>query len=446
MLKIIICNDPFFSTKNHPHALKWDQNAPEQTFSTLINTIHSNKAIALPYAEYLIINDERALQFVQAHLASSSDITLYCRTITLPRVVLQYAIIEKEESGYEQFKPLIDALPIDDSEQKAIFENLKGLSFSKIESLLERFQTLPPAELLPTLLEHKRNMLRNSEVLEVVHMNGMLTDIGGLSELKQWIISRQDNFGEKARSFGIPMPKGMLMLGVQGCGKSLTAKVIANIWNFPLVRLDFINLFKQGKSVEELLREAISIVEGFAPIVLWIDELEKALSQEGESSEIRRVLGWLMTWMQEKKDSVFLVATANQVKLLPPELLRKGRFDEIFFVDLPTKNERKEIFAIHLARRDRAVEQYDISALAEQADNFSGAEIEQVVIDALITAFTKEQELSQHSLEEAIRKTVPLAVTYEEHIKELRLWSRHRARNASGNARISSFFNRDASE
>ena len=446
MLKIIICNDPFFSTKNHPNTLKWDQNAPEQTFSILINTIHSNKSIALPYAEYLITNDERALQFVQAVLASSSDITLYCRTTTLPRVVMQYAVIEKEDGGYEQFRPLVNALPVENSDKMAIFENLKGLSYSKIETLLEKFKTLPPAELLPTLLEHKRNMLRNSEVLEVVHMNGMLTDIGGLSELKQWIVSRQDNFGEKARSFGIPMPKGMLMLGVQGCGKSLTAKVIANIWNFPLVRLDFINLFKQGKSVEELLKEAISVVEGFAPVVLWIDEMEKALSQEGQSSEIRRVLGWLMTWMQEKKDSVFLVATANQVKLLPPELLRKGRFDEIFFVDLPTKDERKEIFTIHIARRERVADDYDIEALAELADNFSGAEIEQVVIDALTTDFTKNRELSQHTLEEAIRKTVPLAVTYEEHIKELRIWSRYRARNASGNARISSFFNRDASE
>lgn len=446
MLKIIVCNDPFFSTKDRKDCLKWDQNAPEQTFLTLLEKIHNNEDIALPYAEYLIIGDERALQLVQALLASNSTLLFYCRTSSFPRVVLQYAVVEKEVGGYEQFREKVEAFPVDVSVKSSIFENFKGLSYSKIESLLKEFKKLPSEQILPTLLEHKRNMLRNSEVLEVVHMDGSLTDIGGLSDLKQWIVSRQDNFGKEARSFGIPTPKGMLMLGVQGCGKSLTAKVIANIWNFPLVRLDFINLFKQGKSVEELLKEAIFVIEGFAPVVLWIDEIEKALSQEGQSSEIRRVLGWLMTWMQEKQESVFLVATANQVKLLPPELLRKGRFDEIFFVDLPTKVEREEIFEIHLTRRDRDPKKYNISLLAERADNFSGAEIEQIVIDALIIDFTKKRELSQATLEEAIRKTIPLAVTYEEHIKELRLWSRYRARNASGNSRISSLFNRDASE
>jgi len=230
------------------------------------------------------------------------------------------------------------------------------------------------------------------------------------------------------------------MLGVQGCGKSLTSKVIANIWNFPLVRLDFINLFKKGRSVEELLRETVLKVESFAPVILWIDEIEKALSQEGEGAEIRRVLGWLVTWMQEKKVPVFLVATANRVSLLPPELLRKGRFDEIFFVDLPSPKERKEIFEIHLRKRDRAPENFNLNELAELSDGFSGAEIEQAVIDSLISSFSKQKDLQQKTIEEILRRTVPLSKTYEENIKELRSWSRNRARNASGNRRIEAFF------
>ncbi len=440
MLKVIVCNDPFFSTRKNQHLLGWDGSDSDAVFHNLLQKIERGEAAVVPYAEYLLNSDERGLQFIQRVIDRNSDIELYCRSARLPRVVLQYAVITKEEEGYERFRQKVDSLSGEDQEKEVLFENLRGLPYSKVEDLLDEFTHIAPPERLAVLLEHKRNILRNSEVLEVVHIDGSLADIGGLSELKQWIVSRQDNFGAKARSFGIPMPKGMLMLGVQGCGKSLTAKVIANIWNFPLVRLDFINLFKQGKSVEELLQEAIAIVEGFAPVVLWIDEMEKALSQEGQSAEIRRVLGWLMTWMQEKQVPVFLVATANQVKLLPPELLRKGRFDEIFFVDLPTKEERAEIFDIHLRQRDRDPALFDIEKLAEQSDNFSGAEIEQVVVDALIADFFKERELSQHTLEDAVRKTVPLAVTYEEQIKELRIWSRNRARRASGNARINSLF------
>ena len=175
-------------------------------------------------------------------------------------------------------------------------------------------------------------------------------------------------------------------------------------------------------------------------MVLWIDEIEKALSQDTKGAEIRRILGWLMTWMQEKNEPVFLVATANKVSLLPPELLRKGRFDEIFFVDLPSKSEREEIFRIHLTKRSRNPEDFNIPKLAEDTENFSGAEIEQLVVDTLITAYSKKSDMSQKILEEVVRRTVPLSVTYEENIKELRIWSRNRARNASGNRRIESFF------
>jgi len=236
------------------------------------------------------------------------------------------------------------------------------------------------------------------------------------------------------------MPKGLLLLGVQGCGKSLTAKTIANIWRFPLVRLDFVSLFRQERSVEELVREAIAAAESFAPIVLWIDEIEKALFQEEQSAEIRRVLGWLMTWMQEKAAPVFLVATANNVEVLPPELLRKGRFDEIFFVDLPSVEERTEILRIHLARRSRDPKGYDIAKIAAAAEHFSGAELEQTVIDSLVADYAKGRELAQKTLDEVLRRTVPLAVTYEEQIKKLRMWSRGRARNASGNLRIEALF------
>lgn len=441
MFRIVRCNDPFFSARLAPGRIAWSADEADRLIETIVDTVQAGEPVALPYAEHLFTTEARALRFLEAVFAADSSVTFFCREMTLPSVLVRYALIEEEPENYRPFAPHIAVLPFSPSTREIVTENISGFPYSRIEEILAVMKGLPEPEAIEYLLDTKRNLLRRNPVIEVVKTDGGIEQIGGLADLKQWIIERRGNFSAKAREFGIPMPKGLLMLGVQGCGKSLSAKTIANIWNFPLARLDFVNLFQQGKSVEELIRDAVAIAEAFAPIVLWIDEIEKALFQEEQSAEIRRVLGWLMTWMQEKSRPVFLVATANNVEVLPPELLRKGRFDEIFFIDLPGADERTDILRIHLTRRGRDASRYDIAKLAEAAEQFSGAELEQVVVDALIADYAKGRELSQKTLEEVLRRTVPLAVTYEEQIKKLRMWSRGRARNASGNQRIEALFN-----
>ncbi|HQI04053.1 MAG TPA: AAA family ATPase [bacterium] len=440
MLKIVICGDPVFSIRSDKARIEWSDKTRDDLILTINDSVKRGENVSLAYAEHLFSDESECLSFLDSISKSPSNVTFYCRELDLPSVLVRYATVETEQLDISIFNSVIDNLPFSEMGKKTIFENLKGFPFSRVYEMLKNLSELDESSAISSILESKRNLLRQNEILEVVHIDDGIDSIGGLNELKKWIVERKGNFSESAREFGIPLPKGMLMLGVQGCGKSLTSKVIANIWNFPLVRLDFINLFQKGRSVEELLKDAIATIEGFAPVVLWIDELEKALSQESEGAEIRRVLGWLMTWMQEKTVPVFLVATANKVSLLPPELLRKGRFDEIFFVDLPSKAEREEIFRIHIRKRNRVPENFDIPKLATDSENFSGAEIEQIVVDSLITAYSRNSELNQKTIEEVLRRTVPLSKTYEENIKELRLWSRNRARNASGNRRIESFF------
>jgi len=440
MLRIIRTDDPFFSTIAVKGRADWGAGDASALLDKVIAAMRRGEPVAVPYAEHLLTTEERALRFLDAAFTATAEVVLYCRDLSLPPVLLRYALIEEAPDHRDEFLPRVERLPFAPETRRAIAENIRGFPATRLAALLDDLATRPEEKAVPLLLAHKRALLKRNTVLEAVAVESGLDDIGGLAELKQWIIERRNNFSPEARAFGIPMPKGLLLLGVQGCGKSLTAKSIANIWRFPLVRLDFVNLFRQERSVEELMRDAIAAAESFAPLVLWIDEIEKALFQEAQSAEVRRVLGWLMTWMQEKSAPVFLVATANNVEILPPELLRKGRFDEIFFVDLPSAEERTEILRIHLARRGRDPNAYDAAKLAGAAEHFSGAELEQMVIDALVADYAKGRDLTQKALEEALRRTVPLAVTYEEQIKKLRMWARGRARNASGNLRIEALF------
>ncbi|HEY7724165.1 MAG TPA: AAA family ATPase [Anaeromyxobacteraceae bacterium] len=287
------------------------------------------------------------------------------------------------------------------------------------------------------VLDEKRQVIRKSGLLEYYPTEERLANVGGLGSLKTWLERRGAAFGEAARKFGLPEPKGLLLLGVQGCGKSLTAKAIAATWRLPLLRLDMGRIFSGlvGSS-EENLRRAIRVAESVAPAVLWVDEIEKALSGVASSGQsdggvTARVFGALLTWLQEKTAPVFVVATANRIELLPPELLRKGRFDEIFFIDLPATAERKEIFEIHLARRGRQPEAFDPGRLAQLAEGFSGAEIEQAVISALYDAFAEPNEVQGRHVERAVRESVPLAATMREEIARLRDWARTRTRPAS---------------
>jgi hypothetical protein len=290
------------------------------------------------------------------------------------------------------------------------------------------------------VLEEKRQVIRKSGLLEYFATDESLASVGGLDLLKAWLGRRGAAFSDAARRFGLPEPKGLLLLGAQGCGKSLTAKAIAATWRLPLLRLDMGRVFSGlvGSS-EENLRRAIRVAESVAPVVLWIDEVEKGLagvasSGVSDAGVTARVFGTLLTWLQEKTAPAFVVATANRIDLLPPELLRKGRFDEIFFVDLPDAAEREEILRIHVARRRRDPARYDLARAARAARGFSGAELEQALISALHEAFAEGGELEQRHLERAVGEALPLAVTMREELERLRAWASTRTRPASSAA------------
>jgi SpoVK/Ycf46/Vps4 family AAA+-type ATPase len=291
------------------------------------------------------------------------------------------------------------------------------------------------------IAQEKRAALRRTPALSFHEPGAGLSQVGGLGELKRWLRERRRAFSDEARQFGLPVPRGLLLLGVQGCGKSLSAKAVAAEWQFPLLRLDLAAAFGAGgRSPEATIREAMAVAESIAPAVLWIDEIEKGFASSDTSGSASRVFGSFLTWLAEKQSPVFVVATANDVARLPPELLRRGRFDELFFVDLPTQAERMEILAIHLQRRGRDPLQLDLEGLAAQAERLSGAELEQVVSAALYTAFTHGRDVEFNDLANAINETVPLYETYEERIKELRDWARTRARPATLDARMANLF------
>ena len=292
-------------------------------------------------------------------------------------------------------------------------------------------------EALDVILDEIKQVVRKSRQLEYYEADSDFGQIGGLEFLKDWLQRRGRAFGEEARRFGLPQPKGLLLLGVQGCGKSLTCKAIAGLWKVPLLRLDMGSIFGGivGQS-EENMRRAIKTAESVAPCVLWLDEIEKGLSGTrssdfSDAGTTARVFSSFLTWLQEKKRPVFVAATANNIQMLPPELLRKGRLDEIFFVDLPAQAERREIFAIHVKGKGRDPGGFDLEALARQAQGFSGAEIEQAVVSALYEAFYQGRDLSQPDLDAAVKSLIPLSRTMREEIDALRAWASTRARPAS---------------
>ncbi|MGO8671181.1 MAG: AAA family ATPase [Capsulimonadaceae bacterium] len=287
------------------------------------------------------------------------------------------------------------------------------------------------------ILSEKEQIIRKSGILEYYRASEAFADVGGLDSLKAWMGKRTVAFSEKARQFGLPAPKGVLMLGVQGCGKSLSAKAVAGLWKLPLLRMDVGKIFGGivGQS-EENIRKAIRIAESTAPNVIWIDEMEKGFSGTQSSGisdggTTARVFGTFISWLADKTAPCFVVATANDVTSLPPELLRKGRFDEIFFVDLPSEPERREVFSIHLAKRKRDPAAFDLDALAAASVGFSGAEIEQAIISALYDAFDREREVATADILAAVRESVPLSMTMKERIDDLREWAGTRARPAS---------------
>lgn len=289
------------------------------------------------------------------------------------------------------------------------------------------------------IMDEKMQVIKKTGILEFVRTNFTIDDIGGLDNLKSWLLKRNNSWSEKAKKYSLPAPKGVLITGVPGCGKSLTAKAMSAIWKLPLLRLDLGKIFSGlvGSS-EENMRRAIATAEAVAPSILWVDEIEKGLSgvNSGNDSGVSsRIFGQFLTWMQEKEAPVFVIATANNISNLPPELLRKGRFDEIFFVDIPTFNERIEIFKLHLKKRlknkeiagEITIDNTLLQKLASMTEGFIGAEIEQVVISALYEAFFENRALTFNDLEKTIKNTVPLSTTQKEQILTLRAWANVRA-------------------
>jgi SpoVK/Ycf46/Vps4 family AAA+-type ATPase len=280
----------------------------------------------------------------------------------------------------------------------------------------------------------KKQIISASEALEFYAVTETPDDVGGLGVLKEWLRMRERAFTKEARDYGLPAPKGISLIGIPGTGKSLTAKMIGGLWRLPLLRLDVGALFGSlvGES-EERARRALRLAETVAPCILWIDEMEKALAHgSSDSGTSTRVFGTILTWMQEKIAPCFVVATANDISTLPPELLRKGRFDEIFFLDLPTQSEREEIFTVHLRKRKRLPADFNVSALARQAEGYVGAEIEQSIIDGMYVGFDEGREFVTDDISDALSRQVPLSISQRETIEFLRSWLQEgRAQSAS---------------
>ncbi len=319
---------------------------------------------------------------------------------------------------------------IDPDALEHLIDNLAGLESPDTERLARQAIYNDGAvtmEDIPEVLAAKYQLLNRSGTLSYEPDTAKFADIGGLARLRQWLVSRKPAFDGSAPE--LDAPKGMMLLGVQGCGKSLCARAAAGILNVPLLRLDFGSLYSKwhGES-EKNLRDSLRAAEGLAPCVLWVDEIEKALAGSGDSDGgvSRRVLGTFLTWLAEQRSKIFVVATANDITSLPPELVRKGRFDEIFFVDLPNGAARADILAIHARKRNVALSPQESQALAERSDGFSGAELEQAIVAALYTSHSTKQPMSAAMIAHELKATQPLSVVMGEQVAALRAWAKDR--------------------
>lgn len=348
------------------------------------------------------------------------------------------ALLDRIVTDVKQFHQVV--IDLDAGGRDRLLSAALGLTLNEAENVFAKIivsdERLSGDDVNAVFAE-KQQIIRKSGLLEYYATDESFQNVGGMHILKDWLDKRSIAFSREARDFGLPPPKGILLLGVQGCGKSLCAKAVSSLWQLPLLRFDMGRMFGSlvGSS-EENVRKAIAVAESVAPAILWVDEIDKAFagSQGSGSTDggtTARVFGTFLTWLSEKTAPVFVVATANDISQLPPELMRKGRLDEIFFVDLPAEDEREAIFQIHLARRKRPVVNFRLPELVAASKEFSGAEIEQAIISALYDAFSEGRELSTEHVLEALRQTVPLSKTMDEQLSRLRTWAEGRARHAS---------------
>ncbi|MBL4884230.1 MAG: AAA family ATPase [Planctomycetaceae bacterium] len=340
---------------------------------------------------------------------------------------------------------LPEPLEISDTFLERMVKGVIGLTRHQAQRAFSRVlagRTELGEETMTQLVSEKRQLLQGSDLLEFHELDESADDIGGLEGLKDWIQRRVKAFSPDAQKKKVGQPKGVLLLGVQGCGKSLSARVIARQLSFPLVRLDFGNLLQSGRGTSESnLREVLRMMDSMAPAVLWIEEIEKGFSglqgsDENQDSAMTRMFGQFLTWMQEHTAPIFVVATANSIESLPPELLRRGRFDEIFFIDLPNFHERKHIYQIHLAKRGCDPSLFNLDELSDKVEGYSGAEIEQIVNSAVIDAYTYDRLPNQKNMLDTSDTIVPLSITMEDKVFELREWARSRCRPATPDSRV----------
>jgi SpoVK/Ycf46/Vps4 family AAA+-type ATPase len=434
-------NDQGFAKRNPLQALEFVEKLPASAPCVLIlrdyHRFLEDVAIArkLRNLARLLKSQPKNLVLLSPRVAIPDDLTEVLTIVEFPLPTALEIRTEVERLLQSTGNNSLSGKVLDD-----LVRSCQGLSMERIRRVLAR-AIASHGELQPEdvdlVLEEKRQTIRQTQILDFYPAIEQISDIGGLDNLKDWLLRRGGSFSEQARQYGLPHPRGLMLLGIQGTGKSLTAKAIAHHWHLPLLRLDVGRLFGGlvGES-ESRTRQMIQVAEALAPCVLWIDEIDKAFSglgAKGDAGTTSRVFGTFITWLAEKTSPVFVVSTANDIQALPPEMLRKGRFDEVFFVGLPTQEERKAIFNVHLSRlRPHNIKGYDVERLAYETPDFSGAEIEQTLIEAMHIGFSQNRDFTTDDILEAASQIVPLARTAVEQIQKLQEWA------ASGRARLAS--------
>ncbi len=388
----------------------------------------------------------RGLREAYLTLAGSGDKTVF---VLSPKLVIP-ASLEKEIYLIHVDPPdeneLLDEVvrlqrafesePLPDETLSEVAVALKGLTFNEVGHIMHRVFTSGKTareEILEQIFIEKEMVVKKSGYLEFVPPRFRLEDMGGLGNLKQWLVQRKKVFSRDAVAAGVPIPKGLLIMGMSGCGKSLAAKVVSSLWDVPLFRVDM-NLIFSGLygSPEAAFHHTLKTIEGVAPAILWIDEIENGISAgEGSTAVGTHIFSAFLTWMQEKPPLIFIVATANRIQDLPAEIIRKGRFDQVFFVDLPSSRERQEIWRIHLARQEADPEKFDLEFLGVLSEGWNGAEIEQAVLSARVEAYHEDRQMTMSDVNRVAGTIVPLSKTMEEQMKQIRSWAFGRATPAS---------------
>ena len=440
-------NDAGFGRRNPLQALEFIEKLPESAAAIFILRDFHRFLEDISVARKLR-NLARKLKSQPKNLAIITPQVAIPADLSEILTVLEFALPQASEIKAE-IEKLLQAINQSLSEQitDELVRSCQGLSLERIRRVLTR-AIATHGEIQPEdvelVLEEKRQSIRQTQILEFYPTTEKISDIGGLDNLKDWLLRRGGAFTERARAYGLPHPRGLMLVGIQGTGKSLTAKAIAHHWHLPLLRLDVGRLFGGlvGES-ESRTRQMIQLAEALSPCILWIDEIDKAfagLDSKGDAGTTSRVFGTFITWMAEKRSPVFVVATANNIQALPPEMLRKGRFDEIFFVGLPSQEERLAIFELHLARlRPHNLKSYDLERLAYETPDFSGAEIEQTLIEAMHIGFSQNRDFTTDDILESASQIIPLARTAQEQIQFLQDWAAAgKARMASRDSRLSS--------